>query len=160
MDLFNDKALMAIGKNLLAKKMTIAVAESVTSGLFQFAFSTVPDAVQFFQGGITTYNLAQKYKHLQVEPIHAQSVNCVSQKVANEMALNVCKEYTSDWGIGITGYATPVPESQQKLYAYFAIANKDKIKSFGKLTAPKMEPTQVQVKYVNDIVKKLQALIR
>ena len=90
MEMFNDKRLASIGKKLLKKKETIAVAESVTSGLLQFAFSTMKDASCFYQGGITTFNIGQKFKHLQVDPVHALAVNCVSQKVADEMAQQVC----------------------------------------------------------------------
>ena len=75
-----------------------------------------------FQGGLTVYNLGQKCRHLGVNPIQALECNCVSDKVAVEMAISVCKLFTSDWGIAITGYSTPVPESDNKLFAYFAIA--------------------------------------
>src|SRR3954469_8414198 len=104
--LFNDDLLQSIGKKLHAKEQTIAISESVTSGLLQFAFSNIKDAEKFYQGGITAYNIGQKYKHLNVETIHAIGVNCVSQKIADEMALNVISLFNSDWGIGITGYAS------------------------------------------------------
>jgi nicotinamide mononucleotide (NMN) deamidase PncC len=90
MELFDKNLLIRIGKYLKRKEETLAVAESVTAGLVQYAFSNVPDATQFFQGGLTAYNVAQKFKHLQVEPIHALAVNCVSQLVAEQMALQVC----------------------------------------------------------------------
>src|SRR6478736_19122 len=111
MEIFNDNALKKIGKKLIESKQTIAVGESVTSGLLQFAFSSIPDASKFYQGGITAYNIGQKYAHLKVEPIHALSVNCVSQSVATEMAINASKLFRSHWGIGVTGYATPETES-------------------------------------------------
>ena len=109
MEMFNDKNLKSIGKKMLRKKETIAIAESVTSGLLQFAFSTIKDASCFYQGGITAFNIGQKFKHLQVDPVHALAVNCVSQKVSEEMAKQVCILFKSDWGIGVTGYATPEP---------------------------------------------------
>lgn len=158
MDLFNKKAVGKVRTTLLKRKETIAVAESVTAGLLQFALSAIPDAAQFWQGGITAYNIAQKYKHLQVEPTHALVVNCVSQKVAVEMATHVCGLFASDWGIGITGYASPVPESDQKLFAFYAIVYKGRIKAQGKLTATIDEPAAVQSKYVQTILSKLATL--
>ena len=131
----DKKAVIEVGKILLQKEETIAVAESVTSGLLQFEFSTIPDASLFFQGGITAYNIGQKYKHLQVEPIHAISTNCVSQKVAIEMALHICQLFSSHWGIAVTGYASPVPESNHKTYSFYAISYKNKIVKRGKITA-------------------------
>lgn len=41
----DQKILSTIGKRLLAKKQTISVAESVTSGLLQFAFSSMPGKI-------------------------------------------------------------------------------------------------------------------
>lgn len=155
MELFVKKKLEKIGARLLKKKQTIAVAESVTSGLLQFAFSTVPDATGFFQGGLTAYNVAQKFKHLQVEPLHALQVNCVSPKVSAEMALHICRQYSSDWGIGITGYASPVPESGNKIFAYYAITYRGKIKEAGKIIPRKADPPEIQVKYAQVVLDKL-----
>lgn len=157
---FNKKDLEYIGKTLKKKKETIAAAESVTSGLLQFALSAITDASQFFQGGLTVYNLGQKYKHLLVEPIHAQMVNCVSQRVATEMAMGISQLFSSDWGIGITGYASPVPESGNKLFAYYSIVHKKKVKGYGKIISGKAMPAQIQVQYVNAIISKLVAKLR
>ena len=157
MELFERKILERIGREILKSKQTIAVAESVTSGLIQFAFSTIPDAAAFFQGGVTAYNVAQKFLHLNVEPIHATAVNCVSQRVADEMAEEVCDRFRSDWGLGITGYATPVPESGHKLFAYHSIYFRGKRLSIGKFIPGKMEPKEAQVYYVNTIMRKLHS---
>jgi len=159
MDTFDKKILERLGKKLLKKKQTVAVAESVTSGLLQFAFSCIPDAACFFQGGITAYNIAQKFKHLQVEPLHALSVNCVSVKVAKEMALHVCQLYSSDWGIGITGYASPVPESGNKVFAFFAITYRGMIKSSGKINPGKKDPPELQWVYTDKLLRKMLSLL-
>jgi nicotinamide-nucleotide amidase len=160
MQLFDKKELEQIGGRLLKKKETIAVAESVTAGLLQFAFSNVPDAAKFFQGGMTAYNIAQKFKHLKVEPLHALSVNCVSQKVATEMALQICELYSSDWGIGITGYATPSPESGNKVFAFFAITYKGRVKASGKINAAKQDPPALQLHYAATVLHKLKLAVK
>lgn len=149
----------AVREGLLGKNKTIATAESVTSGLLQYAFSTIPDASQFFQGGLTAFNLAQKAKHLNVEPIHAQAVNCVSIKVAKEMAMHCCELFLSNWGLGITGYASPVPESDNKCFAYFAIAFEGKIMVSGCLEPKNTEPTKIQEEYVLSMLSELQKLL-
>ena len=157
---FDKKLLTKIGKRLLAKKQTISVAESVTSGLLQFAFSSMENAVEFYQGGITAYNIAQKFKHLTVEPLHALSVNCVSSRVAEQMAKNICEQFLSDWGIAVTGYATPVPESGHKLFAYYCIVYKNRVRSKGKIVCGKQEPASVQMRYVNFILQQLSKQIQ
>ena len=77
-ELFDKKAIEAIRRFLLEHRETIAVAESVTSGFIQAAFSTAEEASQFYQGGITAYNFCQKFSHLRVEPLEALACNCVS----------------------------------------------------------------------------------
>ncbi|HTL09652.1 MAG TPA: CinA family protein [Chitinophagaceae bacterium] len=157
--LFNKKILENIGKKFLRRKETIAVAESVTAGLLQYGLSNIPDAASFYHGGITAYNLGQKYRHLQVEPLHAAAVNCVSQKVADEMALHVCERFGSHWGMGITGYASPVPASGNKLFAYYAIVRKSKIIARGKITAQKIDPPLLQLKYAQHVFSLLSKLV-
>ena len=120
--LFNLEQVNLIKSSLVAKAETIAVAESVTAGLLQFAFSAAENAKDYFQGGITTYNLGQKSRQLHVEPIHAESCDCVSEKVSEQMALHVAARFQSHWGVAITGYASPVPESGGELFAHFSIS--------------------------------------
>jgi PncC family amidohydrolase len=157
MELFDLEKLAKVHAYMVKRNETIAVAESVTAGLLQTAISQAEFASEFYQGGITVYNLAQKYRHLKVEPIHAESVNCVSEKVTAEMALEVCELFNSQWGIGVTGYATPVPESKKKVFAFYAISHNKKIVAKGKLAPKKDEPFDMQVHYVRAV---LDALVR
>jgi nicotinamide-nucleotide amidase len=151
--LFDQKLINSIKDWMVNHNETIAVAESVTSGLLQLALSSASEAMDFYQGGITAYNLGQKSRHLLVEPIHALSFNCVSEQVSKEMALNVCKLFTSNWGIGITGFASPVPESGNKLFAYYAISHAEEIVLCGKTEPVKDDPFIIQLLYVNKILK-------
>lgn len=155
MELYDPKKLSKIRSRLIRRNETLAVAESVTAGLLQMSIAQAEFASDFYQGGITTYNLGQKYKHLEVEPIHATATNSVSQKVAAEMAKGVCKLFSSDWGIGVTGYATPVEESGGKVFAFFAIAYKGKLVAQHKRTTQPDTPFLVQLKFVHAILDTL-----
>lgn len=159
MRLIDDSIMKIIRQYMLVNKETIAVSESVTAGLLQWSFSSVPDAAQFFQGGVTAYNLTQKHKHLAIDPVHAAEVNCVSQQVANEMAEHVCGLFNSEWGIGITGYASPVPESGGQLFAYYTIVRGREHKVMSKLTPATMDPTDVQMYYMSSVVKVFAQLL-
>lgn len=157
---YDEKILAAIGKQLLKKEQTIAVAESVTAGLIQHAIGSVKDAMQFFQGGITTYNIAQKYRHLGVEPIAAEQCNAVSEAVALQMALGVSHLFGSHWGIGITGYASPVPESDNKLFAYYAVSSGRNILSVKTIRLRhQASPENVQLLYTNAVLADLRKLL-
>jgi nicotinamide-nucleotide amidase len=157
---FNQRLLKIIGAQIKERKETIATAESVTSGLLQFAFSNIPDASTFFNGGITAYNLKEKVKHLNVEPGHAASVNCVSQQVSDEMALEVCRLFNCNWGIGITGYASPVPESDGKLFAYYSICYNNVIIYFDEIVPVETDPVLIQWYYVNTVIDQLSVVLK
>lgn len=119
-----DKLLKYIGKKLLFSGETIAIAESVTSGFLQFSFSQMKGASQFYKGGMTAYTLEDKVNLLHVNQQEALNYNSVSASIAETMALSVSKLYNSDWSIAVTGYASPVEESNGKLFCHFAICYK------------------------------------
>ena len=64
------------------------------------------------------------------------------------MALNVCKLFNSDWGIGITGYAVPVPESANRLFAYYAVTNNKHIVLSNRIDTEKDDPLKVRLTYI------------
>jgi nicotinamide-nucleotide amidase len=151
--------LISISKRLLSKKESVSVAESVTAGLLQFLFSNAPDAARFFQGGITAYNLGQKSRHLHIEPLHAEEVNCVSNRVAIELARGAIQLFNSDWALAITGYASPVPASGNEVYAYYAIIHHDEIIKEGRIIPTAEEPVDRQQEYANQLLIEFSKLL-
>jgi PncC family amidohydrolase len=125
----------------------------VTSGLLQNVFANAEDASIFFQGGITAYNLHQKCTHLFINPAYAVTCNCVSETVAAEMATGVRTSFKSDWGIAITGYASPVPEvNLVELYACYAISFNSEIVRQSTVTASAATPEKVQQFYASVLI--------
>src|SRR4051794_34997560 len=112
--IYNEESINAIKDILVNREETISMAESVTGGHLQAAFSAGVGAANYFQGGITAYNLGQKSRHLRIDPILGDKANCVAAKIANTMALEVCNMFSSDYGIAITGYASIVPECENE----------------------------------------------
>ena len=158
--MFNSYLLKEVSEILKNIKWIIAVAESVTAGLIQAAFSTVKDASHFFQGGITAYNIGQKCRHLLVEPLHALECDSVSLKVAEDMSKQACTMFTSTFGLGITGYAATVPEKNiNKLFAYYGIAKESELIDSGKIYSEKEEGLNAQLDFVNQVLYKLQKAI-
>jgi PncC family amidohydrolase len=137
-----------IGKILLSKNQTVAVAESVTAGDLQFQFSQGENARKYFEGGITTYSITQKTKHLHVDPVHALAANCVSEIVSCEMSMNVVTLFMTDWGIGITGYAAPVPEkSIENTFAFYSIHHKKEEVAKGRIDVENNSPSETQKEF-------------
>lgn len=107
---------------LLAIDKTICVAESLTGGNLQAMITSVSGSSDYFDGGVTAYNIHQKVNLLGVDREHADSVNCVSQRVADEMAAGVRRLFGSSIGLATTGYAEPWPAgSVETPFAFFAI---------------------------------------
>ena len=87
----------------------LAAAESMTGGRVQALITGISGASEFFLGGITAYTLEQKVKQLGVDRAHAAAVNCVSARVAEEMAWGACRLFNADLAVATTGYAEPAP---------------------------------------------------
>jgi len=105
----NESAAALRGLLIGPTKLTLAVAESISCGRVQAAIGAVSGASEYFLGGITTYTLAQKVRHLGVSEEEAKSANAVSAPIAAAMAIGACRLFGSDLAVATTGYAEPAP---------------------------------------------------
>lgn len=106
-------------------RLTLSVAESLTSGRIQSRIGAISGASNFFLGGITAYNLDQKVRHLGVDLASAKTVNCVSAEVAAQMARGACLFFGSDLALATTGYAEPSIEwNVPHPFAWYAFAHR------------------------------------
>ena len=139
-----------VNDRLRLLNLSISVAESLTSGLIQSGITEISGSTSIFIGGATVYSLESKVELLGVEKTHAESVNCVSEKVAQEMAIGICKLFKSDVGISTTGYAEP-DDTWNILtpYAYIGIKYPNDIK-VKKISAPNMGRNEVRRKIAKD----------
>ena len=116
-------------KRLILRRpaLTLAVAESLTAGHLQAQVASVSGASEYFLGGVTAYSLDEKVKLLGVNRAHAKSVDCVSQRVAVEMAAGAANLFNADIAVATTGYAEPAPKLKVKVpHAYWAICHRHK----------------------------------
>ena len=105
------------------KRSTLAIAESLTSGLLQSYAASVSGSSTFYLGGITAYTIDAKAKFLGVDHAHATSVNAVSERVVKEMAEGVCSAFGSDVGVATTGFAEPSDDLGVEIpYAYIGVS--------------------------------------
>ncbi|KQK24754.1 damage-inducible protein CinA [Chryseobacterium aquaticum] len=150
---FQQKILNYISECLITNNETVSVAESVTSGMLQLAFSQMPNSTMFFKGGITAYTLSEKVRLLDVNQNEAENCDCVSENIAETMALNVAKMFESDWSIATTGYCTPVENSAYGVFAHYSIAYKGEIILSKKLELhPKTQALNAQLYYAEFIL--------
>jgi nicotinamide-nucleotide amidase len=157
---FSPLTIDNIRTYITSKKETLAIAESVTAGFLQAAFSTAQDASLFFEGGITAYNINQKIKHLHINKEKAVACNCVSEQTAREMALGIIKMFGSQWSVAITGYSSPVKESDFQLYAWFAIAHQQKVLLSKKIELRNQDAVQAQLEYTSIVLTEFEEFLK
>lgn len=140
---------------------TLSVAESVTAGRLQALLSAVPDAMDFFEGGITVYNCPQKSRHLGIDPELGRKTNGVDPRIAEAMAVSCCSLFNSRLSIAITGYAAPEPDKQvEQAFAYYAFAAGSDLLATGKLVAREVTFRFVQEEYARELLKKFAGVLK
>ena len=121
-----EQLVRDVGQLLREKGWTLCVAESVTVGRLQSLIGSVSGASDFFQGGITAYNLEQKVRHLGVARAEASASDCVSPIVCRQMGQGACALFDADLAIATTGYAEPDPDGKREHpFAYLSIWRAD-----------------------------------
>lgn len=114
----------AAGEKLLARKRTLAAAESCTGGLVAKLATDIPGSSRWFLGGAVTYSNAAKVRLLGVKPATLKKHGAVSGECAAEMAAGARKTFGSDYALAVTGIAGPdggTPDKPAGL-VWFALA--------------------------------------
>jgi nicotinamide-nucleotide amidase len=111
-----------IGRALLERGLTIAVAEADTAGYVGHLLCSVPGASRYFPGGIIAYAGDSKTRVLGVRPETARSHGSVSREMAVEMARRARELLRTDIGISATGVAGPTGGSPERPLGTFWVA--------------------------------------
>lgn len=120
-----------LARTLEEKKLTLAVAESLTGGYFQEKVTDIPGASRWFKGGIVSYTNEVKQNVLNVREETLNREGAVSAACAQEMAANVKRILDADVGISFTGVAGPDPsEGKEPGTVFCGLALADDVKSF------------------------------
>jgi nicotinamide-nucleotide amidase len=145
--------------------LTLAVAESLTCGHVQARIGAVSGASDYFLGGITAYALAQKVRLLGVNRAHARRVDCVSQRVAVEMAAGAGARFGADLAVATTGYAEPNPAAGIKVpMAWWALWHRQRgggaVIVSGHLEMPGAGRVAAQERVAREVLDALTAYLR
>lgn len=92
---------------LLARRATIAVAESSTGGLISAALLAVPGASRYFLGGGVIYTAAARRGLLGIDNDTMRSLTPLSAEYVALTARTVREKLAATWGIGELGAAGP-----------------------------------------------------
>jgi nicotinamide-nucleotide amidase len=113
-----EAALVALAERLqglcVARRLTVATAESCTGGLVAEAITSVPGSSAYFLGGLVTYADEAKEALLGVPADVLASHGAVSAQVARAMAIGARERLGSTLAVSITGVAGPDGGSDEK----------------------------------------------
>lgn len=112
--------------------VTLATAESATSGRIADRVTDVPGASDYFLGGIVAYSNEAKRRLLHVRQATLRAHGAVSPQVAQEMAEGARKALHAQVAVSDTGVAGPggsTPEKPVGLF-YLALATPDGCTAF------------------------------
>ena len=114
----DDKSLWAdarrLGRELLARGLRLAVAESCTGGWIAKVLTDVPGSSDWFEAGLVTYSNAAKIRLLGVSEATLDAHGAVSEAVVREMTAGARRATRADAAIAVSGIAGPHGDTPEK----------------------------------------------
>ncbi len=95
-----------IGRQLRARRQSLATMESITGGLLASYVTDTPGSSEYFHGGVVAYTAEAKCAH-GVPPEIVERHGTVAAETARAMAEAVAREFGADAGLATTGVAGP-----------------------------------------------------
>lgn len=113
-----------IAEKLLARRQTVAFAESCTGGRVAAMLTTYAGISSVFRGAVVSYANEAKQDLLGVQQSTLAQYGAVSPQAALEMAIGARRALKSDWAVAITGIAGPGGGTKEKPVGlvYFGIS--------------------------------------
>jgi PncC family amidohydrolase len=96
-----------VAAHLIARKQTIAVAESSTGGLISAALLSVPGASAYFLGGAVVYTRDARRLLMDIPDEAMKGIRSASEPYAKLLASQVRQRFATDWGLSETGATGP-----------------------------------------------------
>src|ERR1700750_3181887 len=96
-----------IAQRLIARKQTIAVAESSTGGLISAALLAVPGASAYFLGSAVVYTRDARRILMDIPDATMKGVRSASEPYAKLLASQMRQRFSCDWGLSETGATGP-----------------------------------------------------
>ena len=94
-----------IAQRLVARKQTIAVAESSAGGLIAAALLAVPGASAYFLGGAVVYTRDARRVLMDIPDEAMKGIRSASEHYAELLARQIKTRFATDWGLSETGAA-------------------------------------------------------
>jgi nicotinamide-nucleotide amidase len=96
-----------IAARLVARKQTIAVAESSTGGLIAASLLAVPGASAYFLGSAVVYTRDARRILMDIPDEAMKGIRSASEPYATLLANQIRHRFSTDWGLSETGATGP-----------------------------------------------------
>jgi PncC family amidohydrolase len=96
-----------VAAQLIARKQTIAVAESSTGGLISASLLAVPGASAYFLGGAVVYTRDARRILMDIPDDAMKGLRSASEPYAQLLARQMRERFRTDWGLSETGATGP-----------------------------------------------------
>ena len=96
-----------VADRLIARKQTVAVAESSAGGLISAALLAVPGASRYFLGSAVVYTREARRTVMNIPDGDMKGIRSSSEPYARLLADQIRRRLASDWGVSETGAAGP-----------------------------------------------------
>ena len=96
-----------IAVRLVARKQTIAVAESSTGGLIAASLLAVPGASAYFLGSAVVYTRDARRILMDIPDEAMKGIRSASEPYATLLASQIRHRFSTDWGLSETGATGP-----------------------------------------------------
>jgi PncC family amidohydrolase len=103
-----------VGELLLARQLTLALAESCTGGYISHRITRVAGSSAYYYGGAVTYSNEAKTLFLGVKTETLERHGAVSRETALEMSDGIRERTGASIGLSVTGVAGPSGGSAEK----------------------------------------------
>lgn len=148
-----------LGKLLIKKDMSLAVAESCTGGMIGGVITAVAGSSRYFRGGVIAYDNSVKHDLLKVPQSTIDKFGAVNGETVRAMARGAQRLLRTDCAIAVSGIAGPGGGTNEKPVGlvYIGIAVKRNIWDFE--CRFKGTRQQIRLKAVEHALKRLYQLL-
>lgn len=129
----------ALHNELIARKKTLALAESCTGGAIGASLTQIPNASRYLLGSMVAYSNAWKERFLHVRRTTLEKFGAVSKETVIEMVGGLLNETDANYVAAVSGIAGPSGGTQEKPVGtvFVAIAERGGLIDAGVIHAPK-----------------------
>ncbi len=143
----------------MARRQTLAVAESSTGGLISAALLSVPGASAYYIGGAVVYTPRARHRLLGLKREDVRGLKSASEPYAALLAETVRQRFSTVWGIAETGASGPTGNPYGDAAGHSCLAIAGPASAVQTLETGRMDRTENMLAFAAAALSLLQASI-